>query len=210
MDSSGRIVVGYDGSREAALAVRWAARHAKARGCGLHLVHCSTWQMVSVEAGSGPDAADGRSRHVAETIIEEGIADVVEVAPGTELSTSLVYGWPAENLRKLSSQAELLVVGSRGMGGFMGLLVGSVSLDLASTANCPVAVIRRPERSGGPVVAGIGDEGWEFVLGQASLFALLAGTPPADRPRCWACLQPLLQRCSLGAGAPRFRGQKRG
>ena len=176
MDTFGRIVVGYDGSPEAAQAVRWAARHAGERDCGLHVVHCSLWPELARDMGPVPGIANSGLRHSAETIVAEGVTIAREAAPGVEPITSLVYGWPAETLRKLSSTAVLLVLGSRGMGGFMGLLLGSVSLELAGTAGCPVAVIRNAGQLGGPVVAGISDEGWESVVGQAALFAALTGT----------------------------------
>lgn len=175
MDTNGRVVVGYDGSREAGQAVRWAAHHAQARRCGLHLVHCSLWPEVADAANPVTGGADPATKHSAETIVAEGVASVREAAPGLELTTSLVYGWPAENLRKLSSRAALLVVGSRGMGGFMGLLVGSVSLELAGTALCPVAVIREHGHTGGPILVGVSNEYWESVVGQAALFASVMG-----------------------------------
>lgn len=175
MEATERIVVGYDGSPEAAPAVRWAAHQAVLRGCELHLVHCSLWPALTHDLGPVPGVADSGLRHAAEAIVTEGVALAHEESPGLAVKTSLVYGWPAENLRKLSAGATMLVVGSRGIGGFMGLLVGSVSLELASTASCPVAVVRTGEHPDGPVVVGIDHEDWEPALRHACTLAALTG-----------------------------------
>jgi nucleotide-binding universal stress UspA family protein len=92
------------------------------------------------------------------------------------VKTTLLFGWPAEHLRTLSSGAALLVTGTRGAGGFKGLLIGSVSLELAATADCPVAVIRRGEHPGGPVVVGVDVDDWELPLRHACVLAALAGS----------------------------------
>lgn len=176
MNTSEHIIVGYDGSAEAGPAVSWAAEQAALRGWGLHLVHCSLWPAITHNMGPVPGVADSGLRHAAEAIVSEGAALVRNVSPGLTVTTSLVYGWPAENLGKLSSGAGMLVVGSRGLGGFMGLLVGSVSLELASTAGCPVAVVRPGKHPAGPVVVGIDVEDWEPALQHASSLAALFGT----------------------------------
>ncbi|MBU8865792.1 universal stress protein [Paenarthrobacter aromaticivorans] len=171
MNDTELIVVGYDGSHEADRAVHWAARLADRRNCPLELVHCSLWPVITHNMDPVPGIAESGLRHAAESIVSDGVARAREVSTNLEVTTSLVYGWPAENLRKLASHASLLVVGTRGMGGFLGLLVGSVSLELAATAACPVAVIGPVERPGGPVVVGIDGEGWEATLRYAASYA---------------------------------------
>ncbi|UVJ41271.1 universal stress protein [Arthrobacter sp. CJ23] len=176
METTERIIVGYDGSPEAAPAVRWAAEQAALRGLELHLVHCSLWPAITHNMAPVPGVADSGLRHAAEAVVTEGAALALEASPDLDLTTSLVYGWPAENLRRLSPGAAMIVVGSRGIGGFMGLLVGSVSLELASTADCPVAVVRPGTNPSGPVVVGIDTQGWGPALHQASTLAALFGT----------------------------------
>ncbi|WP_082072155.1 universal stress protein [Pseudarthrobacter chlorophenolicus] len=151
------IVVGYDGSGPAALAVRWAAREAALRRVPLHLVHCTLWPLLTKNLGPVPGIADSGLQRAAEITLEEGVGHAKQASPGVDVRTSLVSGSPAVQLPKIAADQELLVVGSRGLGGFMGLLVGSVSLELAATAPCPVAVIREGGDPGGPVLVAVDD-----------------------------------------------------
>ncbi|WP_245953388.1 universal stress protein [Arthrobacter silvisoli] len=182
------IVAGYDGSDEAAAAVRWAAHQAFLRGTGLSVVHCSVWPAFTHDLGPVPGIADSGLQHAAEAVAAEGAAIAREEAPAVAVGTVLKFGWPAAVLKELSADATMLVVGSRGIGGFMGLLVGSVSLELAATADCPVAVVRGtgsgPE--GGPVVVGVDAEHaasaadnrhWEEAVRKACVLATLTESP---------------------------------
>ncbi|WP_066286671.1 universal stress protein [Arthrobacter sp. B6] len=177
MQESKTVVVGYDGSAQAARAVRWAAEQAAQRDCPLHLVHCTLWPLPD----HGPDpvpgeAVPGQDRSP-QTTLEEGLAHVRKAAPGVEVRTSLVYGWPSVHLPKISAGEEMLVVGSRGIGGFLGLLVGSVSLEMAATAACPVAVIRSNEHPAGPVVVAVDSSpGSAAALEDACTLASVTGT----------------------------------
>lgn len=177
MDTAEEIIVGYDGSAEAVPAVHWAARQAVQRNCGLHLVHSTLWPAITNDLGPVPGIEGSGLRRAAEGILTEGIERVHDEAPGLTVKTTLFYGWPAEHLRRLSSGAALLVVGTRGVGGFMGLMIGSVSLELAATADCPVAVIRGGEHPGGPVVVGVDFGDWELPLRHSCDLAALAGAP---------------------------------
>lgn len=169
------IIVGYDGSVEAVPAVQWAARQAVLRGCSLHLVHSTLWPAITHDLGPVPGVADSGLRRAAEKVVTDGVAWAHKEAPELNVTSSLMYGWPAEHLRELSANAGLLVVGSRGIGGFLGLLVGSVSLELAATAACPVVVVRSADHPDGPVVVGVDSQGWEPVLNQACTLASLTG-----------------------------------
>jgi nucleotide-binding universal stress UspA family protein len=169
------IVVGCDGSAEAGVAIRWAAWQAGLRECELHLVHCSLWPLLTHDLGPVEGVADSGLQHYAETIRDEGAAQAANEVPGLRIRTSLLYGWPADNLRRVSAGSRMLVLGSRGIGGFMGLLVGSVSLELAATADCPVAVIRSDENRVGPVVVGVDSSGSAAALGQACEMAMATG-----------------------------------
>lgn len=177
MDTAEEIIVGYDGSAEAVPAIHWAARQAAQRNCGLHLVHSSLWPAITHDLGPVPGVEGSGLRRAAEDILTEGVALAHDAVPGLAVKTTLAYGWPAEHLRTLSTGAALLVVGTRGAGGFMGLLIGSVSLELAATADCPVAVIRSGKHPGGPVVVGVDFDDWELPLRHACNLAALAGAP---------------------------------
>jgi nucleotide-binding universal stress UspA family protein len=119
--------------------------------------------------------ADSGLGHSAQAILEEGLAHAKHAAPGVEVQTSLVYGYPSVHLFDISAGEEMLVVGSRGLGGFMGLLVGSVSLELAATADCPVAVIRSDEHPDGPVLVAIDGSGSAAALEDACTLASVTG-----------------------------------
>lgn len=159
MTASDRIAVGYDGSPEAALAVRWAARHAALLGCELQVVHCSLWPLLTHDLGPVTGIAGSGLQHQAQTVLDAGKAEALSVAPATPVQASLFYGLPVVHLRRIAETARLLVLGSRGIGGFLGLLVGSVSLELAATASCPVAVIRFDKHPEGRIVVGIDSSG---------------------------------------------------
>lgn len=175
MQESKSIVVGYDGSAQAALAVRWAAGQAALRNRPLHLVHCSLWPLLTHDLGPVPGVADSGLERSAQVTVEEGLAYAKHAAPGVEVRTSLLYGWPSVHLPQISAGEEMLVVGSRGIGGFIGLLVGSVSLEMAATAACPVAVIRSDEHPDGPVVVAIDNSGSPAALEDACIAAAVTG-----------------------------------
>lgn len=175
VQESKAIVVGYDGSAQAAQAVRWAAGQAALRNRPLHLVHCTLWPLPTHDPRPVLDVTETRDKPPAQVIIEEALAHAKHAAPAVEIRTSLLYGWPSVHLPRISAGEELLVVGSRGIGGFMGLLVGSVSLEMAATAACPVAVIRSDEHPDGPVVVAIDSSGSPAALEDACTVAAVTG-----------------------------------
>jgi nucleotide-binding universal stress UspA family protein len=171
MQEAKSIVVGYDGSAEAEEAIRWGAEQASLRGCPLQVVHCSLWPLLTKNLGPVPGVADSGLEHAGQATLDEGVAHAKAAAPGVEVRSTLVYGWPAVYLPKLSAGQDMLVVGSRGIGGFMGLVVGSVSLEMAATAACPVAVIRSDIHREGPVVVAIDASGSATALEDACTLA---------------------------------------
>lgn len=139
------IVVGYDGSDGSQRAVRWAARHASASGLPLIVAHCSAWSLFTHDLGPVAGIKDSGLQHEAERTAAEGLHLAQQAAPGVEVSTRLLTGIPAEALTRSSVEASLLVTGTRGLGGFGGLLVGSVSLHLAASSSCPIMVVREDQ-----------------------------------------------------------------
>jgi len=172
------IVVGYDGSPEAAQAVRWAAKQAVLRDASLHLVHCHL-RPVQAEGSEAVDAPGETGLDPSpEAILNTGLAQAKDIAPGLDVRGSLLYGWPAVHLARIADGQQMLVVGSRGIGGFMGLLMGSVSLEMAATAGCPVAVVRTMDpRPGGAIVVAIDASGSADALADACQMAVLTGAP---------------------------------
>ena len=134
---SKRIVVGVDGSPASVDALRWATRQAELTQCSVQAL--ITWQVPNQFGndfyGDRFDWADLAQRTL-ETALEEA-------GDGTPFTGDpvVLQGHPARSLVDVSHDAELLVVGSRGHGGFVGLLLGSVSEYVVAHANCPVLVI---------------------------------------------------------------------
>jgi nucleotide-binding universal stress UspA family protein len=139
--SSKRIVVGVDGSAASIDALRWATRQAELTGSTVQAV--TTWQVPNQY---GNDYYDDRFdwAEIAQQTVDAAIAEAAGGAPFTGES-AVVQGHPARSLVEVSHDAELLVVGSRGHGGFAGLLLGSVSEYVVAHANCPVLVIHHRE-----------------------------------------------------------------
>lgn len=154
------IVVGVDGSPSADDALDWAAAEASVMLRPLHIVHGFIWPLMRVPLGPsefGP--ADGGLRAAAERLLIAAETRAQLAAPDVKVTSELVVGDAAPALLQCARSAELLVVGSRGLGGFLGLLVGSVGVAVAAHAPCPVIVVRprpddRPRPVGGRVVVG--------------------------------------------------------
>jgi nucleotide-binding universal stress UspA family protein len=131
------IVVGMDGSPHAMKALSWAATQARLTGWHLELV--AAWEepapygMPLALAGVDLEAN-------ARELIDKAAADID--LPADRLHSRVVYGPPARMLVDMSADADLLVVGSRGHGGFAGMLLGSVSSYCVHHAKCPVVVVR--------------------------------------------------------------------
>ena len=117
------VVVGADGSAPSQTAVEWAAEDAARRGCDLRIVH--VYEPTEHYAPS-PEFQDS-VREYGQDVLEKAAERARGRAPWTEVSTSLVSGRVAEVLRREAEDAEQVVVGSRGLGGFAGLLLGSVT-----------------------------------------------------------------------------------
>ena len=142
-----RIVVGIDGSEQSELAANWAAREAVAHGRGLTLVFAALPAVASYAFGPGvpmlPDVMDDIRGAAASEL--RRLADKL---PGDDILTAFVVGAASGVLVVASSSAETIVVGSRGSGGFKGLLLGSVSNQVAAHAQCPVVIVRDEPRPG--------------------------------------------------------------
>lgn len=132
-----RIVVGVDGSDPSIDALRYAATLAEALSCPVQAV--TTW--VSPMTGSYHFRGDWPPEADAESVLRGSIIDAFGDAPPPGLTKTTIGGPAARTLIELSADARMLVVGSRGRGGFAGLLLGSVSAACAEHARCPVLVV---------------------------------------------------------------------
>jgi nucleotide-binding universal stress UspA family protein len=150
------VIVGVDGSPSALDAVRMGAMEARWRDCPLRIVHAFIWPWMNVPLGplqEGP--SDGGLRHDAERILAEAVTVAGETNPSVQVSSQLVTGAPAPVLLDAAQDADLVVLGDRGLGGFSGLLVGSVAVQMAAHCTVPVLVAKNYSGSLGPVVAGV-------------------------------------------------------
>ncbi|MEU0337480.1 universal stress protein [Streptomyces bobili] len=172
---SGLVIVGVDGSAAGLAAVEAAAREAQSRGAGLRVVHAFAWPAMHVPLGpSSLGPPEGGIRNMADRLLAEAVERARAVAPEVEVSHALVIGEPLSVLEVQSRSAELVVVGSRGMGGFVGLLVGSTAVHLAAHGRCPLLVVREQPAADGPIVLGVdgsaaGESAVDFAFAEASL-----------------------------------------
>ncbi|MEU1686417.1 universal stress protein [Micromonospora sp. NPDC005707] len=152
------ILVGYDGSADASVALNWALDEAGRSGRPVRLAYVFEW--LTVAGWIGPGVAPGvwpdeTARRQVEDLVRKAAADAAADRPGLTVHGEVFDGPPALVLQERSTEAAMLVLGSRGHGGFAGLLAGSTAISVAAHAHCPVIVVRdgRPVTSG-PVVVG--------------------------------------------------------
>jgi len=145
-----KIVVGVDGSECARAALEFAAREAALREARL-LVVCA-WDVppAAYDGGFAPPIDQSLLedfRAGAETVVRQAIAAATELRPTLECEGKAVQGQAAEVLLEEARDADLIVVGNRGHGGFASLLLGSVSHQVVQHARCPVTVVREAAAS---------------------------------------------------------------
>ncbi|KAA9373921.1 universal stress protein [Microbispora cellulosiformans] len=171
------IVVGVDGSHAALEAAAWAAREAGLRGVPLRVAN-------AIPAWAASGTAQGRyakiaawMRDGADDVLTTAVGRVRAEAPEVPVDTAILAGDPRPALIEASMGADLLVVGNHGLGGFRGLLLGSVAHGVAGRAPCDVVVVREPSAPPrGEVVAGIdGSAAYARVLDFAFAEAALRG-----------------------------------
>jgi nucleotide-binding universal stress UspA family protein len=139
---SGRasIVVGVDGSDYSKDALRWAARQAELTGGTVDAI--AAWGYPAFYGWAPADSQDLDFPRFAEQALARAVDEVLGSHHPAWLRTRVVEGHAAQVLVEASADADLLVVGSRGYGGFAGALLGSVSTYCVHHAHCPVTVIR--------------------------------------------------------------------
>jgi len=196
------VAVGYDGSEAAQDAVRWAAAYAAAGHYKIRVIHAWVWPVFTKKLGPVRGVEGSGLRHAAEATLAEGVglartaldaARTAAQAPaaGNQAAVGsavegavegvMETGLPAPVLRDAARDARLLVVSSRGLGGVLGHVAGSVCLDLAGSSPCPLMVIRRmrsPGQAVAPVVVGVdGTSRSSAALAGAARLAGLLGAP---------------------------------
>ncbi|MFD6229423.1 universal stress protein [Streptomyces sp. NPDC060232] len=146
------VIAAVDGSAESQAAAEWAAREARLRGLSLHIVHAwQEWSPGFVHAPfTGADNAPAETavtRNQAERVPLDVAERLREGHPGLHIDVEQVCGRPVDVLLSAADKAEVLVLGSRGLGSLGGFLAGSVSLPVIAHAERPVVVVRAGERA---------------------------------------------------------------
>ncbi|MFE7896893.1 universal stress protein [Streptomyces sp. NPDC057424] len=139
------ITVGLDGSPESRAAAEWAAREAKLRGLALRLLH--VWEPVPEPIARAPLPGAETHQNRSERIPRETAEGLRLRHPGVEVTAEHLAGRPSEVLGEAAGTTELLVLGSRGLSGIGGFLVGSVGLAVVAHARCPVVLVRAGEQA---------------------------------------------------------------
>jgi nucleotide-binding universal stress UspA family protein len=136
------IVVGVDGSPRGLRALRFALAEAQLRGCSVKAVSVWDFPPAAYDGGWTPPPIDfGNVEENSARMLARSLDEVDAAGSGVEVTSLVREGHPAEVLVEEAKDADLLVVGSRGLGGFRGLLLGSVGRQVAHHAPCPVVIV---------------------------------------------------------------------
>ncbi|WP_433317273.1 universal stress protein [Micromonospora sp. CA-269861] len=165
------ILVGYDGSTDASVALNWAVEEARHSGQPVRLAYVFEWLTVASWVGPGVAPGvwpDDTARRQVEDLVRKAATDASAAHPGLRITGEVYDGPPALVLQERSAEAGMLVLGSRGHGGFGGLLAGSTAVSVAAHAHCPVVVVRDGADSAAtdpssPVVVGVDGSGPSLV-----------------------------------------------
>ncbi|WP_308364849.1 MULTISPECIES: universal stress protein [unclassified Streptomyces] len=136
------IVVGVDGSDHSKEALRWGVAQAKAIGGRVHAVMSWEWNTNPFAVGAGAQEDLATAEEAARRKLADTVAESVGTSPGVPVFRRVEQGTPAQVLVDASAEADLMVVGTRGHGGFKGALLGSVSQQVVQYAASTVVVVR--------------------------------------------------------------------
>ncbi|MER6982120.1 universal stress protein, partial [Streptomyces carpinensis] len=160
------VVVGVDGSTSSLAAVEVAAGEAQRRGAELRVVHAFSWPVRPMYAPLDPSPLN--------RVVHEAAQLARRMAPDVEVAEAVVTGNAVAVLEAESRVAGLVVVGARGTGGFIGMLLGSTAVSLAAHSQCPVMVVRGEPAGYGPIVLAVdgssaGEKAIAFAFAEAAL-----------------------------------------
>jgi nucleotide-binding universal stress UspA family protein len=134
------VLVGVDGSAPSSKALVWAAEEARLRGAALRVLYALALPTFDHRTHV-PDNEFENDRAEAKFALDSQIADVLGARPGIQVEREVATGPVVSIILEAAKGAELLVVGSRGRGGFAGLVLGSVSSQVVHHSPCPVTVV---------------------------------------------------------------------
>ncbi|MDC0765348.1 universal stress protein [Streptomyces sp. HD] len=142
---TGTVTAGLDGSRESRAAAEWAAREARLLGVPLKLVH--VWEPVPAPMAQAPLLGAETQQHWTERIPRDAAEGIHVRHPGLDVIIEHLSGRPADLLAGVAKDAELLVLGSRGLSGIGGFMLGSVGLSVVAHADRPVVLVRADQQA---------------------------------------------------------------
>lgn len=141
MNTVRKIVVGIDGSQSSIRALTWALREAKRHSAAVHVVHVWNIPQVIDPLGIAIFAPFDDLAAAAQDLLKHVMETVASLVGDTSVTTSVEQGSASQHLLDAASTADMVVVGRRGHGGFLGLLIGSVAEQIAHHAKCPAVIV---------------------------------------------------------------------
>jgi nucleotide-binding universal stress UspA family protein len=141
MTNSRKIVVGIDGSEGAKKALRWAVSEAQLRSAAIEVIHVWNFSPLVDPIGGIAYVPMDDLLESAQAVAANTVKSVEDVLGDTRITTKVEQGSASQALLKAAVNADLLVVGRRGHGGFIGLLIGSTAEQVAHHAPCPVVIV---------------------------------------------------------------------
>lgn len=187
----GKIVVGMDTSPGAATALRWGAREGELRGWEVTAV--MAWSYLDqAHKGPGGRSYSGYSEVAVAAQLDEAVVQAVGPDSASGIRRQVVIDLPAPGLLSATEDADLLVVGARGLGGFRSLLLGSVSEQCLHHATCPIAVVRSTALPEPGATSPEDDDRERIVVG-------IDGSPHAQHALRWAIAKARARQAMLEA-----------
>ncbi|MFB7169956.1 universal stress protein [Streptomyces sp. NPDC056254] len=174
------VAVGVDGSAESRAAARWAAQEAVLRQVPLRLVHAVDWPLDPVLPGVGRPDMD----RWADEALSDAAQELKRRHPDLEITTRWPTARPAAALAAEAADAALLVLGSRGLGGLVGFIMGSVALSTVVATDTPVVLVRIADDPGGPGTGAAADVVVGVDLHEAGDRVLAFAFEEAERRGC--------------------------
>jgi nucleotide-binding universal stress UspA family protein len=163
------VIVGFDGSAPSRAAADFGAAEAERRTRPLHLCHAFTWPLLYPMFDPADTPPDHGPRVRMIELMNETADELRRCHPRLPIATRILDGSPGGVLVNASIDAELLVVGHRGTGGFTGLLVGSVGVQTAGHSRCPLVVVRgTPTPENAPIILGLDGSAGAHLAGAAA------------------------------------------
>jgi nucleotide-binding universal stress UspA family protein len=141
MANSRKIVVGIDGSEGSKKALRWAVAEAQLRSAAIEVIHVWNFSPLVDPIGGIAYVPMDDLLESAQAVAANTVKSVADILGDTHITTTVKQGSASQALLKAAEDAGLLVVGRRGHGGFIGLLIGSTAEQVAHHAPCPVVVV---------------------------------------------------------------------